>query len=144
MICDEASPIFHLLHRVSQVADERFFKAIGRRDVTPRQLLVLAVVEKHGSPSQTDLVFSTGVDRSTMGEIVGRLGKRGLVSRQRSRLDARVKVVKITPEGRRMLNSALPILRKVEQDMLQPFQNGKQLDIVKLLGAIITNTEANK
>jgi len=79
-----------------------------------------------------------------MGDIVGRLAKRGLVSHQRSRIDARTKVVKITPEGRRVLNSALPVLKKVEQDMVQPLQVGKQQDIFKFLSAIVSNSESSK
>ena len=57
----------------------------------------------HGSQneglSQTDLVERTGVDRSTLADIVRRMLKKGLLQRRRTKDDARAYAVKLTEEG---------------------------------------------
>jgi DNA-binding MarR family transcriptional regulator len=68
----------HLLHRAGQVADELFATRLGSSDITPRQHLVLATVAACKEPSQTRLVEKTGIDRSTLADIVRRLVERGL------------------------------------------------------------------
>jgi len=144
MTHDDPSMLFYLVHRVSQISDDRFYKVLRNRDVTPRQVLLLAAVRKHGSPSQTDLCAVTGIDRSTMGDIVGRLVKRGLVSRHRSRSDARVKVVAITDEGRKLLDTAIPVMQTVEQEMTRLHGSKDRSRVVALLKDIVFHYDAIK
>ena len=66
--------LIHALHRASQVAEDRFARELGDIDITPRQL---AVIDAHDGPSQTDIVEESGIDRSTLADIVRRLVKRG-------------------------------------------------------------------
>jgi MarR family transcriptional regulator, temperature-dependent positive regulator of motility len=58
--------VVHLLHRVSQRADDTFGKEVGDADLTPRQFAVLFAAAGIVDPSQTDLVVATGIDRSTV------------------------------------------------------------------------------
>lgn len=69
----------HLLHRAGQRADELFTTTMGENDLTPRQFAVLKAVARLENPSQTALVQDTGIDRSTIADIVRRLIKRGLL-----------------------------------------------------------------
>ena len=71
----DRSPI-HLLHRASQCAADIFQAEIGRDELTPRQLAVLMAVSQNEGASQTDLVQATGVDRSTMADLVRRLHRK--------------------------------------------------------------------
>lgn len=112
------SSLLHNLHRVSQLATDRFANALSDDDQTFRQIVVLAAISARDGASQTDLVDDTGVDRSTLADIVRRLVKRGLASRRRSRTDARANVVRLTEEGGRVLAKALPVIEAVEADLL--------------------------
>ena len=105
--------ISHLLHRANQVATERFSKAIGDSDLTPRQVAVLGIVATNEGVSQTGIVAASGIDRSTMADIVRRLVKRGLLARRRSKQDTRAYNVTLTAEGRRLLTATMPILARV-------------------------------
>jgi hypothetical protein len=75
----------HLLHNASQRADGPFAKEAGDADVAPRQFALLIAVGELDEPSQTDLVEATGIDRSTLADIVRRMMQRGLLERRRSR-----------------------------------------------------------
>ncbi len=92
------SPV-HLLHRVGQCAEELFQAEIGDADLTARQLAVLTAVAQEEGLSQTGIVERTGIDRSTLADIVPRLSKKGLLQRRRTREDARAYAVKLTDEG---------------------------------------------
>ena len=97
--------ITHLLHRIHQVATERFAKELGDSNLTTRQLAVLAVVGSEDGMSQTDIVAATGMDRSTMADIVRRLQQHGLIARRRSKVDSRAYVVTLTAAGQKALAS---------------------------------------
>src|SRR6185312_16697833 len=107
------SPI-HLLHRAGQCAGDIFHAETKDGDLTPRQLAVLVTVAQNEGLSQTGLVDRTGIDRSTLADIVRRLQRKGLLQRRRTKEDARAYAVKLTDEGRRVLRTAEPIAKKVD------------------------------
>jgi DNA-binding MarR family transcriptional regulator len=122
----ERSPI-HLLHRVSQCASDIFALEIGDADLTPRQYAILLTVSQNEGLSQTDLVERTGVDRSTLADIVRRMLKKGLLQRRRTKDDARAYAVKLTEEGWRILRTTEPMVKRVD-DKILAMLSGKQRD----------------
>jgi DNA-binding MarR family transcriptional regulator len=95
----------HLLHSAMQRADDLFAKEVGDAEITPRQFVLLAAAAELTDPSQTDLVKATGIDRSTLADIVRRLMRKGLLERRRSRADGRAKLVRLSRDGERLLKS---------------------------------------
>jgi len=83
-------------------------------DLTPRQLAVLVTVAGNEGLSQTGLVDRTGIDRSTLADIVRRMQRKGLLQRRRTREDARAYAVKLTDEGRRVLKVAEPLAKRAD------------------------------
>ncbi len=113
----ERSPI-HLLHRAGQCASDIFQGEMGVGDLTPRQYAVLVAVSQNEGVSQTLLVEKTGVDRSTLADIVRRMLKKGLLTRRRTKEDARAYAVKLTDEGWKVLKSADPLAKRVDDKIL--------------------------
>ncbi len=52
--------------------------------LTARQFAVLLTVEEDEGLSQTDLVNMTGIDRSTLADMIGRMLKKDLLRRRRT------------------------------------------------------------
>jgi DNA-binding MarR family transcriptional regulator len=88
-------------------------------DLTPRQLAVLVTVAHNEGLSQTGLVDRTGIDRSTLADIVRRMQRKGLLQRRRTKEDARAYAVKLTDEGRRLLRAAEPLAKRVDERILE-------------------------
>lgn len=109
--------MIHLLHRASQVTEERL-SALAPTTPTPRQLLVLQALSHMEKMSQTNIVQATGVDRSTISDIIKRLVRNGWVKRKRSTLDARVQVVELTEGGRAAIDVASNALAVAESEVL--------------------------
>lgn len=108
----------HLLRRAEQFAAEMFAQSELRDGVTLRQSVLLAAIAESEGASQSDLVRMTGVDRSTLAEMMARMERRGLIARAAARDDGRAKSVRLTAQGRRRLDSALPAMRHVDKALL--------------------------
>jgi DNA-binding MarR family transcriptional regulator len=126
----------HVLHRAGQCADELLQTEIGDADLTPRQLAVLATVGENEGLSQTGIVERTGIDRSTLADIVRRLSNKGLLQRRRTKDDARTYAVKLTDEGEKLLRRVGPLAKKVDQRIMQAMGGGKD-DILDRLQDMI-------
>lgn len=130
----------HLLHRAGQLADEAFLSSLGRDGITARQFIVLSIVAREDNPSQTMICEHSGIDRSTLADIVRRLVSRGLLARKRTREDARRYAVRITDAGQRVLDEAMGVARQVEDTLLgvlpvsqrSDFENALRLMVEKL------------
>ena len=129
----------HLLRRAQQYAHDLHSSAVGAKGPTPRQFEVLHVVSKNEGLSQTDLVHATGIDRSTLADMIARMLKKGLLSRSRTKEDARANAVSITATCRRMLNSAMTGVTKAENATLGVLPKSQQAAFMK---ALLAYTEA--
>ncbi len=132
----DQSPI-HLLHRAGQCAGDVFQAEMGEEDLTPRQYAVLVAISQNEGLSQTNLVDLTGIDRSTLADIVRRMLKKGLVQRRRTKEDARAYSVKLTDQGRRVLKSAEPMARRVDQRILEALPTGERERFIADLSKIV-------
>ncbi len=108
----------HLLRRAEQFAAEIFLRAEGADSITLRQSVLLAAIAEADGASQSNLVTATGVDRSTLAEMMARMEQRGLITRSAAEDDGRAKSVSLTNEGRRRLEGALPAMREVDKALL--------------------------
>lgn len=132
----ERSPL-HLLHRAGQCAAEMFQIELGGDDLTPRQYAVLLTVAQNEGLNQTQLVERTGIDRSTLADIVRRMLKKGLLQRRRTRDDARAYSVKLTEQGARILKAHDPLARRVDDRILASLPNAQRDRFLQDLNAIV-------
>lgn len=115
----------HLLHRAQQLAQERFAKLAGDKGVTLRQFAVLAAIHETPGVNQTQLVRTTGIDRSTLADMVLRMEKRGWVSRAASDADARANDVRLAPAGLAVLQSAIQHAKAADAAILDALPRSK-------------------
>lgn len=132
----ERSPL-HLLHRAGQCAGDIFQTEVADTELTPRQYAVLVTVSDHEGLSQTNLVDRTGIDRSTLADIVRRMMKKGLLQRRRTKEDARAYSVKLTDDGRRVLEAAKPSVQRVDEKVLAALPISQRDQFVRDLALIV-------
>jgi DNA-binding MarR family transcriptional regulator len=127
----------HLLHRAGQCAEVLFSTEAGKSDLTPRQYAILTSVSQQPDISQTGLVEQTGVDRSTLADIVRRLVKKGLLQRKRTRRDARMYAVRLTHKGQSALSQLKPAAARVDQRLLSALKADQRNSFIDALGEIV-------
>lgn len=129
------------LFRTHQVLEAMFSQEAASVDITPRQLLVLVVVARCNSLNQNELVENTGIDRSTLSDIVRRLVRKGFLHRQRSEHDQRAYSISLTSEGDQILARAVPIAHRAEQLFLKRLTSEQQNDISNL---VVTESDQSR
>lgn len=134
---DKMSSALHLLHRAGQIADELFTVHIGASDLTPRQYEVLRAISLTTEPSQTQLVELTGIDRSTLADIVRRLVDRGLVVRKRTRHDARMYALRLSDKGTTTMREAAPAVDQTDERLLSALPQRNREDFIKGLEQMV-------
>lgn len=132
----DRSPI-RLLHRASQGVTELFVVEIGDNDLTQRQLTVLITVAHNENRNQAELVNLTGIDRSTLADIVKRMQRKGLLRRRRTNQDARAYAVKLTAEGRQLVQMAEPLGKRIDACVLEALPARRRDEFVEALQLIV-------
>lgn len=136
-----ASPS-HLMHRVLQLALDIYSEETGSDGLTQRQFAVLEAVSQKSGLTQTDLVRATGIDRSTLADLVSRMTTRGLLDRERSTLDARAKAVRLSEAGQAALDAARPKVEAADKRILALLPKGKRDGFLGLLAELATEADA--
>lgn len=131
----ESSP-GHLLRRANQYANDLYTNEQDSKVLTQRQFAVLFAVDQHEGMSQTDLVKETGIDRSTLADMIVRMQNKDLLGRKRTEEDQRANSVKITAAGRRALKAALPAVLKSEAKILEALPARMRPEFIKALTII--------
>ena len=138
----DRSPL-HLLHRASQCAEVIFSTSLGDTNLTPRQLVVMLAIADNEGANQSRLTQRTGIDRSTMADIVRRLKRRGWLLRQRTRTDARAYAIKLTEDGWHKVRQAMPLAAEVD-DLILSTVSGKQCNaFIEHLSNVVSSLEVS-
>lgn len=129
------SPL-HLLRRAEQRAMNIYTQEVGASGLTPRQYVVLAAVAAYEGQTQTDLVTATGIDRSTLADMVARMIAGGLLHRERTEGDARANSVTLSAMGRRQLTATTAKVRNAEKRAIAPVPVAKRAVLLECLRAL--------
>jgi DNA-binding MarR family transcriptional regulator len=133
----------HLLRRCVQYANDLFSREPGASDLTKQQFTVLAAVEQNEGMSQTDLVAITGIDRSTLAEMIRRMIDKGLLDRERTEADQRANAVRIAMAGRKALRGARTASDRVERALLASLNATDRARFLKMLSTVVSQAETD-
>lgn len=132
----------HLLHRVLQLALDYHAEASGPAGLTQRQFTVLAAAGAADGVSQSDLVRATGIDRSTLADLVARMIAKGLLERERSATDARANTVRVSDAGKLALAEGGKPAAKSDERLLGLLPPKKRDSFVKTLTTLAAAADA--
>ena len=132
----------HLMHRVLQLALDIYSDEAGADGPTQRQFAVMEAVSAKSGLTQTDLVRATGIDRSTLADLVARMTTKGLLEREKSTIDARAKAVKLSEAGTALLEAARPRVEAADRRILALLPKGKREGFIELLSDLANAADA--
>jgi DNA-binding MarR family transcriptional regulator len=136
-----ASPS-HLMHRALQLALDIYSEETGPAGLTQRQFAVLETVSQKSGLTQTDLVRATGIDRSTLADLVARMTTKGLLDRERSAVDARAKAVSLSAAGQAALDAARPRVEAADKRIMALLPKSKRDGFLALLAELAGEADA--
>jgi MarR family transcriptional regulator, lower aerobic nicotinate degradation pathway regulator len=133
---DIEKSIGFLLAKAYQRACAIFKEEFDRYDLTPQQFGLLAFLWKADGLSQTELAAKSQIDRTTMGGIVDRLEKEGLVERRHHPEDRRAYQVFLTARGKALEDELCPLAVRAQARVNAPLTTEEQATLVRLLEKI--------
>jgi DNA-binding MarR family transcriptional regulator len=114
---------------------------VGNSGLTHRQFTVLSAADAHDGKSQTELVRITGIDRSTLADLVARLMSQGYVQRRRTKEDARTNSIKLTPLGKKALKTAQSGAEDVDKKLLSLFSVSDRKVLIDSLASLASEMD---
>lgn len=131
----------YLIRRLQQIAVAIFLDETQGHGVTPVQFAALHAALRQPGLDQRSLAATIGFDTSTIGGVIDRLEKRGLIERQASPTDRRVRLLQVTAAGAALLDTLIPAMLAAQVRMLAPLPEGERAHFMALLK---TAVEGNK
>ena len=122
----------YLLRRNHQRSVDIFTRTVGD-DVTRQQIGTLLALHRKPGASQRHLVDATGIDKSTLKEMLGRMVKRGWVRRERDLNDSRAWTMHLTPEGLGLLIGRIDKVEAAQREILSPLPAGDRVILLRHL-----------
>jgi DNA-binding MarR family transcriptional regulator len=126
----------HLLRRNHQRSYDIFTRHVGD-DVTRQQIALLIALTKQPGSSQRDLVDATGIDKSTLKEMIGRMIARGWIERSKDPNDSRAWTMRITPEGEVMLSERIAAVAAAQREIVAPLPESYRDIFIKSLRILV-------
>jgi MarR family transcriptional regulator, lower aerobic nicotinate degradation pathway regulator len=127
----------HYIRRLQQIAVAVFLQEAGPTGVTPVQYAAMQAVANQPDLDQRSLARQIGLDTSTVAGVVDRLEARGLMLRQASPQDRRVRLLRLTPDGEATLAEVVPAMQRAQQRMLAPLPAAQRREFMRMLKVLV-------
>src|SRR5437764_602615 len=124
-----------LLKRLGFAAKERTMKAYEGTGLHPYHHAILLVLDERSRETQGSIADALGFDRGQLVGLLDELEERALLERERDPNDRRRHVVRLTPEGKRVLRRLRTIAREIDDDFLSPLSDQDRANLHALLPA---------
>lgn len=133
-------PPGYYIRRLQQISVAIFMEETAAYGITPVQFAVLSTVQRHPGLDQRTLARTIGLDTSTIAGVIDRLERRGLLQRNASAADRRVRLLTLTNEGETLLGTVIPAMLKAQERILKPLPAGERDQFMRMLKVLV---EAN-
>lgn len=127
----------HLIRRLQQISFALFVDRAKAFEITPVQYAAMVAIRNHPGIDQTALCNIVALDRSTVGDVVGRLEKKRLIKRRSGPFDRRTKALCITPAGRKLIKDIEPAVESTQHMILAPLKANERGVFLRMLKELV-------
>lgn len=130
------SSVGHLLRRCNQRSRLVYEKHLGGTGVSRQQLALMISISQNPKMTYSQLSVVSAFERNTLADMIERLIRTGVVSKQQSANDGRAYEVEITDKGKVFLEGAIREVEQVQQEILYSIPQDKRDEFLKCLRLI--------
>lgn len=125
----------HLIRRLHQISTAVFAEhmAANGLDLTSVQYAALSTIAEQPQIDQVSLAGAIAYDKVTIGGVIDRLENKGLVTRSVSPNDRRMRLLKTTRAGTRLLAKVRPIVVALQDDILDGLTGAESRTLMQLM-----------
>lgn len=132
----------HDIRRLHQISVAIFMQETEAFGVTPVQYAALQAVGLQPGMDQRTLARTIGFDTSTIAGVIDRLEARGLMQRNASAQDRRVRLLTLTEAGGVLLAALVPAMLQAQQRILSPLPEAERGEFMRMLAVLIAGHRA--
>ncbi|MDX1405743.1 MAG: MarR family transcriptional regulator [Woeseiaceae bacterium] len=136
-----AQLVGYQLHRAEIDSYRQFTSLFGKNSTSPKQFSALVLVAANPEMSQVDLGKVLGMDRATTTAMIDTLENRGLLMRQRSTVDRRKHMLRLTKRGEESLQVMKRRVREHDERLTSRLTSQERMTLMSLLKKIRTSDE---
>ena len=127
--------LIYLISKVCQKLIISLQKAFSKAgvEVTPIQVMLLFFLQKNDGSSLTQISQGLMLENPTVTGLIYRLEKLDYVKRSDHPDDRRVYLVRITEKGKKVANKALPIIKKLNEEIKKGYSKEEIENFKKVL-----------
>lgn len=125
--------IHFLLMKTHLMLHHRVDTRIGPLGLTPGQPKILDYLQHHGEADQSTIAAACRINKVTLGSLIERMERQGLVKRERHENNRRSWFVTLTPEGEDKAAKLAPIFHEVDAPIEQALTAKEQEQLIMLL-----------
>jgi DNA-binding MarR family transcriptional regulator len=126
-----------LVRRLHQIHLALFAEECASFEVTPVQYSIMTVAGERPGLEQARLAYEVGIDRATLANVVARLELRGLLRRDASPTDRRVRLVGLTEAGAELLDQMREPARRAHERTIDALPHADRERFVELLRRLV-------
>lgn len=127
----------YFIRRQQQIAVAIFLEEAEPQGLTPVQFAALLTVARQPGLDQRSLAATIGLDTSTVASVIDRLEARGLMTRQPSLEDRRLRLLNATPEGLALLDEVEPGVLRAQERILAPLTSTEKKEFLRMLMKLV-------
>lgn len=136
----------HLIRRLHQVSTHVFAtqtQAAGIK-ITPVQFAALDAIKSNPGADQAQIASLISYDRATIGGVIDRLEKKGLVARIVSTTDRRSREVRLTAKGEQMFGGLFTVVQALQSNILTGLSNAETEQFLALAAKAMSPTDSGE
>jgi DNA-binding MarR family transcriptional regulator len=122
-----------LLARVGTAIKQCALEEFEREGLSMYQYSVLAVLAEGAKETQATIADTLGLDRGQLVGVLDGLEDAGLIERRRDQNDRRRHMVSLTPAGKKRLVKMRTIVKRIEDEFLEPLDDKTRVALHKTL-----------
>ncbi|WP_372884059.1 MarR family winged helix-turn-helix transcriptional regulator [Shimia sp.] len=124
----------HLIRRLHQASTQVFATHMQQQglDLTPVQFAALDAIRATPGADQAGIAARIAYDRATIGGVIDRLEKKGLVMRTVSARDKRAREVSLSGEGQLLMSRLYPVVEALQADILHGLSEAEKQQFLAL------------
>ena len=126
-----------LVRRLHQIHAAMFAEECGAFNITPVQYGLMTILSEQPGLDQISLGSELGIDRTNVADVLVRLEDRGLVRRQGSRADRRMKLASLTKKGETLTRRMETHMKRAQARLMAPLGAGDRATFLELLGRLV-------
>ena len=130
-----------LLKRLGFNAKQHSLEGYEQLGLSPYHHAILALLDEGLPETQAAIADSLGYDRGTLVGLLDELEEKGLVERNRDPDDRRRQLVRLTPDGKRMLGRVRALAARLEDEFLAPLDAEQRESLHALLSLLAARHE---